>query len=88
MNNLFTKIRDKHALWYKGIVFAISIVICTYLLPKIKFTDVSYVKTGDIWLNDDFIAPFDFLLQKTDVELTEEKKQAKKIWLTLPKTTK
>ncbi len=78
MNNLFTKIRDKHALWYKGIVFAISIVICTYLLPKIKFTDVSYVKTGDIWLNDDFIAPFDFLLQKTDVELTEEKKQAKK----------
>jgi len=77
-HNLFTRIRDKHALWYKGIVFVIAIVICTYLLPKKEFLDVSYVKTGDIWLNDDFIAPFDFLLQKTERELAEEKKQTKK----------
>lgn len=77
-HNLFTKIRDKHALWYKGIVFVIAIIICTYLLPKKEFLDVSYVKTGDIWLNDDFIAPFDFLLQKTERELAEEKKQTKK----------
>lgn len=73
MNSLFTKIRDKHALWYKGIVFALCVIICTYLLPKLKYQDVSYIKTGDVWLHEDLISPFDFLVQKTESELANDK---------------
>lgn len=75
MNSLFTRIRDKHALWYKGIVFALCVIICTYLLPKQKYQDVSYIKTGDVWLNEDLISPFDFLVKKTENELTSDKNE-------------
>lgn len=76
MNSLFTRIRDKHALWYKGIVFTLSVIICAYVLPKEKHQDVSYVKTGDVWLNEDLISPFDFLIKKTDSELAKDNKES------------
>lgn len=76
MNSLFTRIRDKHALWYKGIVFTLSVIICAYVLPKEKHQDVSYVKTGDVWLNEDLISPFDFLVKKTDNELAKDNKES------------
>lgn len=72
MNSLFTKIRDKHALWYKGIVFACSVVFCTYLLPKKTSIQTANIKTGDVWLNEDLISPFDFLIKKTSKELAQE----------------
>jgi len=78
VNNLFTKIRDKHALWYKGIVFVLCLIICTYVLPKQKHLDASYINTGDVWLNDDLISPFEFLIKKTEDELIKEKKDSKK----------
>ncbi len=78
MNSLFTRIRDKHALWYKGIVFTLSVIICAYVLPKEKHQDVSYVKTGDVWLNEDLISPFDFLVKKTDSELAKDNKESQK----------
>lgn len=78
MNNLFTKIRDKHALWYKGIVFILSVIICTYVLPKQKHQDVSYIKTGDVWLNEDLRSSFDFLVRKTQTELDKEEKDSQK----------
>lgn len=74
MNSLFTRIRDKHALWYKGIVFTLSVIICAYVLPKEKHQDVSYIKTGDVWLNEDLVSPFDFLVKKTDSELAKDNK--------------
>lgn len=77
MNPLITKIRDKHALWYKGIVFAFCIILCTYLLPKTTYIETHRVKAGDTWLNDDLISPFDFLIKKTDAELALEKKLSK-----------
>lgn len=78
MNNLFTKIRDKHALWYKGIVFILSVIICTYVLPKQKHQDVSYIKIGDVWLNEDLRSSFDFLVRKTQTELDKEEKDSQK----------
>ena len=76
MNSLFTRIRDKHALWYKGIVFTLSVIICAYVLPKEKHQDVSYVKTGDVWQNEDLTSPFDFLVKKTDSELAKDNKES------------
>ena len=78
MNNLFTKIRDKHALWYKGIVFTICIIFCTYLLPKQTSIKINQIKPGDVWLNDDLVSPFDFLIKKTNTELAKEQSDKKK----------
>jgi putative nucleotidyltransferase with HDIG domain len=78
VNILFTKIRDKHALWYKGIVFAFCVIICTYLLPKNNYVETSQINVGDTWLNNDLIAPFDFLVKKTNDELELDSKESKK----------
>lgn len=78
MNTLFTKIRDKHALWYKGIVFSICVIFCVYLLPKHNTVQINNVYEGDVWLNSDLISPFDFLVKKTQKELALEKKESKK----------
>ena len=78
MNILFTKIRDKHALWYKGIVFAFCVAVCTYLLPKSNSSQTTHVNVGDVWLNNDFISTIDFLVKKTNAEITTEKKELKK----------
>jgi cyclic-di-AMP phosphodiesterase PgpH len=86
VNILFTKIRDKHALWYKGIVFVFSVVICTYLLPKSDTTQTNYLKNGDVWLNDDLCSTLDFLVKKTDAELTTEKNELRKQFKYFKKT--
>ena len=78
MNPLITKIRDKHALWYKGIVFAFCVILCTYLLPKHAYVEPQPITVGNVWLNDDLIAPFDFLIKKSKTELSLEKREAAK----------
>ncbi|MES2512519.1 MAG: HDIG domain-containing metalloprotein [Bacteroidota bacterium] len=87
MNLLFTKIRDKHALWYKGIVFAFCVIVCTYLLPKNNYIETSQINVGDIWLNNDLLAPFDFLVKKTNDEIKLESKESKKQISYFKKTT-
>ncbi|MES2565916.1 MAG: HDIG domain-containing metalloprotein [Bacteroidota bacterium] len=78
MNSLFTKIRDKHALWYKGIVFTVCVLFCVYLLPKNISQQLSNINEGDVWLNADLVSPFDFLVKKTTDELAREEKETKK----------
>jgi cyclic-di-AMP phosphodiesterase PgpH len=72
VNNLFTKIRDKHALWYKGIVFALSVILCTYLLPKTNTLKTTKFTKGDVWLNDDLLSDFDFLVKKTAADFEND----------------
>ena len=78
MNSLFTKIRDKHALWYKGIIFIVCVVLCVYVLPKKTSVEATQVKIGDVWLNDNLISPFDFLIKKSNSELIKERKEKRK----------
>ncbi len=73
MNSVFTKIRDKHALWYKGIVFTACVLICTYLLPKHSILTKYNATAGDVWLNDDVVTSLDFPVKKTSKELSSEK---------------
>lgn len=77
MNTLFTKIRDKHALWYKGIVFVFCVAACTYLLPKDNVSQTSKIEAGDFWINNDLISSLDFLVKKTNAEIEKEKKELK-----------
>ena len=78
MNTLFSKIRDKHALWYKGIVFAFCILFCAYLLPKHTPSQTHQISVGQTWQNDDLIASFDFLVEKSSAELSKEKMEEEK----------
>lgn len=73
MNPVLTKIRDKHALWYKGIVFAFCIIVCAYLLPKQTTWKTSHLKAGNIWRDDNLVSKIDFLIKKTDAEIEKEK---------------
>lgn len=76
MNPVFTKIRDKHALWYKGIVFAFCVIVCAYLLPKQTTWKTSHLKAGSVWRDDNLVSKIDFLIKKTDAEMAKEKKSA------------
>ncbi|CAN5809342.1 HDIG domain-containing protein [soil metagenome] len=75
MNRIFTFIRDRHALLYKGFLFVISLAVIVYLYPsEYKFRyDLSNLKTHP-WPHDNLIAPFDFAIKKSADELANEKK--------------
>ena len=73
MNSIFAKIRDKHALWYKGIVFIFSVIICSYLLPSSQNLSFKFIKTGEVWKNETLISEIDFLIQKTNSEIEIDK---------------
>ncbi len=72
MNSLLSKIRDKHALWYKGMVFALSVILCTYLLPKDEVIVHYKIQTGDVWLYEDLVSTIDFVVKKSEQELNQE----------------
>lgn len=73
MNYIFSKIRDKHALWYKAIVFIFSVIVCAYLLPTKQNQQFDYLKIGDVWKNENIISEIDFLLKKSNNEIENEK---------------
>jgi putative nucleotidyltransferase with HDIG domain len=78
MNRIFSFIRDRHALLYKGFLFVASLAVIVYLYPSdYKFRyDLSNLKTHP-WPHDNLIAPFDFAIKKSAEELENEKKDIK-----------
>ncbi len=68
LNRLF----ENHSLIYKIILYTFSVAIIVYLFPKGGQFKYQFQK-GKIWNYDDFSAPFDFGIQKTEAELKEEK---------------
>lgn len=72
MNSLFSKIRDKHALWYKAIVFVFCVIVCSYVLPKQDFWQIRTPHVGEVWKSNDLISRTDFLIKKTPNELLQE----------------
>ena len=75
MNKLFTFIRDRHALLYKGFIFVASLSVIVYCCPReSKFRyDLSDIKDRP-WSYDNLVAPFDYAIQKSTEELQNEKK--------------
>lgn len=76
MNRLFSFVRDRHALLYKGFLFVASLFVIIYLYPReFRFRyDLTEVK-GKPWSHDNLIAPFDFAIQKSKEEIADEEKQ-------------
>lgn len=79
MNKLFTFIRDRHALLYKGFIFVASLSVIVYCCPReSKFRyDLSDIKDRP-WSYDNLVAPFDYAIQKSTEELQAEKKRYSK----------
>jgi len=68
LNRLF----ENHSLIYKLILYVFSVLAIVYLFPKGGQFKYQFQK-GKIWHYDDFVAPFDFGVQKTAEELEQEK---------------
>jgi hypothetical protein len=76
VSNLIGFLRDKHALWYKGFLFAVSVALIVFLFPKkgqFKY-EFNQLK-GKPWHYDNLIAPFDFPIYKTADEYNHEREQ-------------
>ncbi len=52
-------------------IFFISVALMVYVLPREGKFRYEFVK-GKVWLHNDFIAPFDFAINKSDAEIRDE----------------
>lgn len=69
-------IRDKHALWYKFLLFIFSTAIIVFFFPEessFKY-DLSRLE-GKPWRYEQLTAPFDFPIYKTTEELEREHRE-------------
>lgn len=74
MNRIFTFLRDRHALLYKGFLFLVALVVIVWLSPgQSSFRYKPEELRGRAWPYETLNAPFDFAIQKSDEELSEER---------------
>ena len=74
MNKTVNKLYKHNAIVYKVILFLITASVIVYLFPKGGQFKYDFNK-GKPWQYDNLYAPFDFAIEKTDEEITEEKKE-------------
>lgn len=73
MSKFLEFIRDKHALWYKGFLFVVSVAAIVIYLPKQGHFKYEYSHlNGKPWDYENLIAPFDFPIYKSNAELKSE----------------
>ncbi len=65
-------IRNYSTIIYKVILFLVSIAIIVYLFPKEGKFRYEFQK-GKPWLHEDLIAPMDFAILKSDIEIEQQK---------------
>ncbi len=74
MSKTVNKLYQYNAVIYKVILFLITAVAIVYLFPKGGQFKYDFDK-GKIWQYDNLYATFDFSIQKTEEEITIEKKE-------------
>jgi len=74
MRNLLNRLFENHSLIFKLIIYLIAVVAIVYLFPRGGQFKYQFQK-GNVWHYDDFYAPFDFAILKSDRELAEEKSE-------------
>jgi hypothetical protein len=74
MSRLSSFIRDRHSHIYRVFVFAASVALIVFLLPKEgKFKyDLSNIRNKP-WHYENLIAPFDFAIKKSTTDIEKEK---------------
>jgi len=71
---LFFYLSSQHNLIVKLLIFFVSVALIVYIMPVEGKFRYSYVK-GKIWLHDDYVAPFDFAINKSPDEIKSEQDQ-------------
>ncbi|HTL80167.1 MAG TPA: HDIG domain-containing protein [Bacteroidia bacterium] len=76
MRKLLSFFRDRHALLYKGFLFAAGLFLIVYLYPRdLRYSYDTAELKGQKWTHDDLVAPFGFAIQKSDDELLQEENE-------------
>ena len=76
MSEFVNKIYRNNTIIYKVILFLITTVAIVYLFPKGGQFKYDF-NNGQLWKYDNLYATFDFAIQKTDEEISLEKKEIK-----------
>ncbi|WAC03967.1 HDIG domain-containing protein [Lacinutrix neustonica] len=77
MKDLINKFYKNHSLIYKALLFISTTFLIVYLFPKSGKFKYNFEK-GKPWQSETLYAPFDFAIQKTEEELTQEKNNIEK----------
>lgn len=72
MKEFINRLYKNHSNIYKGILFLISVIAIVYFFPKGGQFKFEFQK-GKPWQYDNLYAPFDFAIQKSDVDVNEER---------------
>ncbi len=72
MNEIINRWYRNHALVYKVLLFISTTFLIVYLFPKSGKFKYSFDK-GKPWQSENLLAPFDFAIKKSDVEMKKEK---------------
>lgn len=74
MNRIFSFLRDRHSLIYKGFLFVVALAAIVWLSPReSRFRYDLKELQGHPWPYESLLAPIDFAIQKSDQELEDEK---------------
>jgi putative nucleotidyltransferase with HDIG domain len=74
MSNFINKLYQNNTIIYKVILFLITTIAIVYLFPKGGQFKYDF-SNGQLWKYDNLSAPFDFAIQKSEEEITIEKKK-------------
>ena len=74
MSEFVNKIYRNNNIIYKVILFLVSTIAIVYLFPKGGQFKYEF-NNGQLWRYDNLYAPFDFAIQKSEEEITIEKKE-------------
>lgn len=72
MKSFLNKLFENHSFIYKVVLYLLSVFAIVYLFPKGGQFKFQFQK-GKVWYYEDFVAPFDFAIQKSEKEIEEEK---------------
>ncbi len=76
MRTFLSNIYQYQSSIYKVFLFVISTLFIVYLFPKGSSFKYDFSK-GKVWQNETYYAPFDFAVQKSEAQLSSEKKALK-----------
>lgn len=77
MRKFILFIQDKHQLIYNLFLLVITLSVVVYVLPRKGSFKYEFQK-GKPWLHEDYVAPFDFAILRSEADIETEKEEISK----------
>ncbi|WP_372745027.1 HD family phosphohydrolase [Lutibacter sp.] len=71
MKNTINKLLVNHSLFYKALLYVATVILVVYFFPKSGHFKYEFQK-GKPWQYENYYAPFDFAIQKSQEEIDKE----------------